>query len=410
LYFFADKLKGKTLEKKRGAMAVTEAIYQDEREIFKHFSIFCSNKAKVFLRDRNVEFEATFKECKNGEVFLSSVVNANGLSLENYRMRPLDAEVSFGSDTFLFVAYPTSANSFSLPDVLRSHPKRRYPRITVIGNPYISKMYTIVTVRVVDPSIEDNELAQKIHLILSTIESNLVRSENYSMAKVTLYDGSEKSVIVQMLREYKRPFVVFNTGNLTIKDENFLSYENYVKFMMEKGASRDAIMAQLDKIKDFYVKNAIKSEIIVPLIFEEEVIGQIRVVTQKDYINKSHVIRLNSLAVNAIDNLFTKCAFEVVAKEPQPVIDLGVMGIKILVTDPDLYRYIRLGRRVYVQLYFPDDTVIKTMATIVNVYDPTPEGHQPIGVKLSSNLDWKDKRKLEEFIQSVIRLEKTQPS
>ncbi len=391
-------------------MALTEAIYQDEREIFKHFSIFCSNKVKIILRDRNTEFEATCKECKNGEVFFSSVTNPNGLSLESYRMRPLEAEISFGSDTFLFIAYPTSGNSISLPDVLRSHPKRRYPRIMVQGNPRISKMYTIVSVRVVDPSIEDEELAKKIHLILSTIESNLVRSENYAMAKVTLYDGTEKSVIVQMLKEYKKPFVVFNTSNLTIKDENFLSYENYVKFMLEKGANRDAIMAQLDKIKDFYVKNAIKSEIIVPLIFEEETIGQIRVVTQKDYINKSHVIRLNSLAINAIDNLFTKCAFEVVAKEPQPVVDLGVMGIKILVTDPDLYKYIRLGRRVYIQLYFPDDTMIKTMATIVNIYDETPEGFKPIGVKLSSNLDWKDKRKLEEFIQSVIRLEKIEPS
>jgi len=388
-------------------MAITEAIFQDEREIFKHFSIFCSNKLKVILRTSNTEFEAICKECKNGEVFFSSVTNPHGQSLENYKMRPLDGEISFGSDTFLFTAYPTSASSISLPDVLRSHPKRRYPRIMVQGNPYISKMYTIVSVRVVDPSIEDNELSQKIHLIISTIESNLVRSENYSMAKVTLYDGTEKSVIVQMLKEYKRPFVVFNTSNLTIKDENYLSYENYVKFMMEKGANREAIMTQLDKIKDFYIKNAIKSEIIVPLIFEEETIGQIRVVTQRDYINKSHVVRLNSLAVNAIDNLFTKCSFEVVAKEPQPVIDLGVMGIKILITDGDLYKYIRLGRRVYIQLYFPDDTVIKTMATIVNLYDDTPEGHKPIGVKLSSNLDWKDKRKLEEFIQSVIRLEKT---
>jgi hypothetical protein len=45
------------------------------------------------------------------------------------------------------------------------------------------------------------------------------------------------------------------------------------------------------------------------------------------------------------------------------------------------------------------------MATIINVYDDTPEGYKVVGVKFSANIDWRDKDKLNEFIQSVLRLQ-----
>ncbi len=49
--------------------------------------------------------------------------------------------------------------------------------------------------------------------------------------------------------------------------------------------------------------------------------------------------------------------------------------------------------------------MIKCMATIINVYDDTPEGYKVVGVKFSANIDWRDKDKLNEFIQSVLRLQ-----
>ena len=45
---------------------------------------------------------------------------------------------------------------------------------------------------------------------------------------------------------------------------------------------------------------------------------------------------------------------------------------------------------------------------IVNLYGDSDEGYKIIGVKFSSNLDWKDKQKLDEFIQSVMRLQNTE--
>lgn len=387
---------------------ITEEIYRDERELSKVIALICANGATGQFKDKDVRFNVRFKEIKGDQIILSNIeCSKPSVTFESYNMRPMEAEVTLGGNVYLFMAVPMSNRAISMPDQIKSHPKRKSVRIKIAGNPFISKMFSMVSLKVVDPTIQDEELSKKIHLILNTIESTLVRSENYDIAKISLFDGTEKSTIVKIIKKYQKPFIVFDTGNLSKKDESVLTYEDYVKYLSEEGSNFTDILEQLDKIKEFYQKNRIKSEAVVPLIFEEEVIGQIRVVSLVDQINKTHVLRLNSLALNAVDNLFTKCAFEVVSKEPQNILDLGVNGAKILVTDPDLYKYIRLMRRVYMQLHFPDETVIKTMATIVNIYEDTAEGFKMIGIKFSANMDWKDKTKLDEFIQSVVRLQNT---
>lgn len=387
---------------------ITEETFREEKDIIKVISIMCANGATGYLTDRDIRFTVRFKEMKNGQAIFSHVeCSKPGVTLESYNMRPLSTEVTLGGNIYLFTAYPMGPKVISLPEEIKSHPKRKNVRIKVSGNPFISKMFSLVSLKVVDPSIQDEELSKKIHLIMNTIESTLVRSENYDLAKITLFDGTEKSTVVKILKKFQKPFVVFDATNLSIKDDSVLTYEDFVKFLSEEGADFKAILAQLDKIKEFYQKNRIKGEAVVPLVFEEEVIGQIRVLTVKEPIAKPHVLRLNSLALNAVDNLFTKCAFEVVSKEPQTIIDLAVSGAKFMITDPDLYKYVRLMRRVYLQLNFPDETVIKTMATIVNLYDDTAEGYKVLGVKFSANMDWKDRSKLDEFIQSVVRLQNT---
>lgn len=385
---------------------ITEEIYQDEKEIMKVMSIMCANGATAIMKDHDVKFNVRCKEIKNGQIFFSQVeASKPGVTLDNFNMRMLDSEVSLGGNIYLFTAVPTSARSISIPDTIKSHPKRKFTRIKISGNPFINKMYCMLSVKVVDPGIQDEELSKKIHLIMNTIESTLIRSENYDIAKISLFDGTEKSTIVKILKKFQKPFVVFETSNLPLKGENVLTYEDYVKYLSEEGTNHNEIVGQLNKIKEFYLKNKIKSEAVVPLVFEEEVIGQIRVVSLKSTISKPNVLRLNSLALNAVDNLFTRCAFEVVSKEPQILLDMGVNGAKIMVTEPDLFKYVRVMRRVYMQIFFPDETVIKTMATVANLYDDTPEGYKVIGVKFSSNIDWKDKNKLDEFIQSVVRLQ-----
>jgi hypothetical protein len=388
---------------------VTEELYRDEKEVVKLVSIMCANGANGVLKDRDIRFNVRLKEVKNDQVYFTSVESSNPtVTLDTFNMRPLDGEINMGGNVYLFNAIPMSGKSISLPEEIRSHPKRKNIRIKVSGNSFISKMYAIVSLKVVDPTIQDEELSKKIHLIMNTIESTLVRSENYDLAKISLFDGTEKSTVIKIIKKLEKPFVVFDTANLSIKDESVLTYEDYVRFLSEERADYKNILEQLDKIKEFYQKNKIKSEAIVPLIFEEEVIGQIRVVSMKAAINKPNVMRLNNLALNAVDNLFTKCAFEVVSKEPQTIIDLATAGAKFMITDPDFYKYIRLMRRMYLQLNFPDETIIKTMATIVNIYDDTVEGYKVIGLKFSLNMDWKDKNKLDEFIQSVVRLQNSE--
>lgn len=385
---------------------VTEELYQDEKEIYKIASIICANSASGLLKDSDIKFNVRFKEIKNQQIFFSQVESSKpGVNFESYNMRQLEAEISLGGNIYLFTAVPMSGKSISLPELIKSHPKRKNVRIKVSGNPFISKMYALISLKVVDPSIQDEELSKKIHLIMNTIESTLVRSENYDIAKISLFDGTEKSTISKLLKKFQKPFIVFDTTNMSIKDESVLTYEDYVKFLSEEGANFNDILSQLDKIKEFYQQNKMKSEAVVPLVFEEEVIGQIRVVSLKESIARPHILRLNNLALNAVDNLFTKCAFEVVSKEPQTLLDIAVSGAKFMITETDLYKYVRLMRRVYLQLYFPDASIIKTMATIMNIYDDTYEGYRVIGVKLSANMDWKDKTKLDEFIQSVVRLQ-----
>jgi hypothetical protein len=388
---------------------ITEELLKEEKEITKIIAIMCANGTTGLLADRENKFNVRFREIKNGQVVFSKVEsNKPDLSFESYNMRPLEAEITLGSSVYLFTAVPMGPKSISIPEMVKSHPKRKAVRIKIANNSFIQNMYSLLSVKVVDPTIQDEELSRKIHLIMNTIESTLVRSENYDIAKITLFDGTEKSAIVRLIKRFQKPFVVFDTKNLSQKEETVLTYENFVKTLSEEGSNFNEILSQLDKIKEFYQKNNIKSEAIVPLIFEEEVIGQIKVVSVKENISRPNVIRLNNLAINAVDNLFTKCAFEIVSKTPQTIMDMGVAGAKIIVSEADFYKYVRLMKRLYLQLYFPDKTIIKTMSTIVNLYDDTLEGYKLIGVKFSGNMDWKDKNKLDEFIQSVIRLQNSE--
>ena len=387
---------------------ITEEIYQDEKEIIKIIMVLCSNNATGILRDRDISFFVKFKDYRNGLVYFSNVESKSpGYNFEQFSMKAFDAEITLGSSIYLFTAVQAGPKSIGLPGILKSHPKRKTTRIKVSGNSFISKMYAILSVKVVDPTIQDQELSQKIHLIINTIESNLVRSENYKLAKISLFDGTEKSAIVKLLKKNRKPFVVFDTTDLTLKEDNILTYEDYVKILSEAGMNIKDILVQLDKMKEFYQKNNIRSEAIVPLIFDEEVIGQIRVASDKESINKSNVMRLNSTAMGAVDNLFTKCAFEIVSGEPQTLMDMSTGGIKFIVTEANMYKYLVLMKRIFVQLFFPDNSVIKTMATIVNLYPDTSEGWKIVGVKFSANIDWKDKQKLDDFIQSVVRLQNT---
>jgi hypothetical protein len=386
---------------------IVEEIYEDEKDITKVMALFCGNQARAKIKDRDLIFSVRFKEIKSGQVYFSSVESTdNSVSLDDYHMRPLATETVLGGNIYLFQAIPVSARSIAMPDLIKAHPKRKHPRIKVSGNPVISKMYATISMKVVDFTVQDEELARKIHLIISTIESHLVRSENYDIAKVSLFDGTEKNIVTRLIKKTKKPFVVLDSNNFKVKDELVLGYEDYIKFLIEEGYKRDDIMSQLDKVKEFYIKNHILSEAIIPLVFEDEAIGQIRVVSLKEKIAKAQIRRLMSLAMNAVENLFEKCSFEILSKEPQIVLDLSVGGGKLLITETDMFKYIRLLKRIYIQLYFPDESMIKTMATVINTYDNTEDGFKTIGVKFSANIDWRDKQKLDDFIQSVLRLEK----
>ncbi len=388
---------------------ITEELYKEEKEIMKMIAIMCANGASGILSDRDNKFHVRFREIKGDQILFSKVEsNKPDLNLESYNMRPLEAEITLGANVFLFTAVPMSGKSISVPEMIKSHPKRKTVRIKIAGNTFIQKMYALISVKVVDPTIQDEELSRKIHLIMNTIESTLVRSENYDIAKISLFDGTEKSTIIKLLKKFQKPFVVFDTNNMSLRDETVLTYEDFVKTLSEEGSNFNEILSQLDKIKEFYQKNQIKSEAIVPLVFEEEVIGQIKVVSLKELIIRPNVIRLNNLAINAVDNLFTKCAFEIVSKTPQSIIDISVNGAKFIVSEADFYKYMRLMKRLYLQLYFPDETVIKTMSTLVNIYEDTAEGYKIIGIRFSANMDWKDKNKLDEFIQSVVRLQNSE--
>ncbi len=386
---------------------ITEEIYDDEKEVTRVVSLFCNNQIQAKISDHGTTFEVRLKDVRNGEINFTQVTTETpGADFNDYLMRPMSGEVSLGTSVYLFETIPLSKSTLSLPEIIKAHPKRKHSRITIRGNQYITNMYSTISMKVVDFTIQDEELAKKIHLIISTIESHLTRSENFDMAKVTLFDGTEKNIITRLIKKQKKPFIVFDSNNFKVKDDMFLSYTDYIKFLSEEGYDIKNIMSQLDKVKDFYLQNNIRSEAIVPLVFEDEAIGQIRVVSLKEKIQSPQARRLVSLSQNAVENLFEKCAFEIVSKTPQEIIDISVGGGKFSITAQDMFKYIRQMKRIYIQLKFPDESVIKTMATIVNTYDyeSTPT-ERLIGIKFSANIDWRDKEKLNEFIQSVVRLE-----
>ncbi len=317
-----------------------------------------------------------------------------------------EVQVNFGQNTFIFYSDVIAENLLSIPNFIVAHPKRKYRRIKVFGNPLIKKMYALVSMKVVDLNIKNEDIVKKIKLILSTIESHLRRSENYDVAKITLFDGTEKNVITELIKQSKKPFAVLNTRDFKVKHPSFLSYEDYIKKLNEKGYELKAIMAHLDKIKDYYSTKGIKGEVIVPLIMDEEVVGQIRVMSLKEPLTVAHVKRLIQTADTAVSKLLEQGSFELVTKEPQIVNDLSVGGIGLTISEKEMYKYIRPMKRIFIQLFFPDDTHIKSMATIVNIY--TDPGVEPvrIGAKFSENMDHKDRQKLQEFINSIIQLER----
>ncbi len=386
---------------------IIEEAYEDPKEISRIVALMCSNQATAQLTNRDIFFKVRFKEIRKGDIYLSVLEsNQKDAKLSNFSMFPFDAEVFLGGNVYLFNSIPVSEHSITMPEKVQAHPKRKNRRIQIYENPVISKMYASISMKVVDFSVSDQELSTQIHYVMSTIESQLKRSENYDIAKVTLFDGTEKNLITKIIKKEKKPFVVFDSSNFKVKDEMVLTYEDYIKHLSEQGYAIGDIMAQLDKMKEFYLENEIKGEAIVPLIFEDEAIGQIRVISRKNPLGKPQVRRLITLSLNAVENLFERCSFEIVSKEPQIIKDLSTGGSKFIITEPDIFKYIKLMRRIFIQIFFPDNTLVKTMGTIVNIYDPTPDNLQQIGIKFSANIDWKEKTKLDEFIQSVIRLEK----
>src|SRR5258708_2798449 len=127
---------------------ITEEYYRDEKEIYKIVGLLCANNITAVLKDRDVQFNVRFKEFKNGQVFFSSVESSvPAYTLDKFNMRPLDAELLMGGNIYLFTAFPVTSKSISMPDSIKSHPKRKNTRIKVLGNPFISKMFMTVSVK-----------------------------------------------------------------------------------------------------------------------------------------------------------------------------------------------------------------------------------------------------------------------
>lgn len=387
---------------------ITEEKLEEFEKIAKILSYIKSNKTIVNLKTKNgIWVTANVSNFSSMDITLSnvSVVTANSSISECVGVEA-EFESYYGANTIRFDTTFLNENTIKFPQLAIMHAKRKYPRILVKGNPLITEMKAVFSMKVIDPTIKDSTLAQKIDAILKTIESNIRRSENYDFAKVFLFDGSEKSAIYSLIKILKKPFVVFDTSNIKLKEDFVITYEDYVKFLAQSGKSYTEISKSVEEIKEFYQSNKILSEAIVPIFFDEEVIGVIRVLSKTQKLSTGMIKRLISVSQNASLKLETEGSFEIITKDPQEIIDLSVGGIRTIIKDQIFNKYLRMGKRVFCQLYFPDSTTIKTLASVVNVYSRIENEIVDAGLKFSGNMDWKDRNKLENFVNSIIDLEK----
>ncbi|MGC8766466.1 MAG: DUF1577 domain-containing protein [Brevinematia bacterium] len=387
---------------------VTEERLEDFERIAKILSYIKTNKTLVNLKTKNgIWVTANVDNFSSMDIVLSNInVVTSNSSISECLGVEAEFEGSYGANTIRFDTEFIKENVIKFPQIAIMHAKRKYPRIAVKNNPLISGMNVVFSMKVIDPTIKDSTLSQKIEAIIKTIESNIRRSENYDFARVFLFDGSEKSAIYSLIKMVKKPFVVFDTSNIKIKEDFVLTYEDYIKFLAQSGKSYTEISNSVEEIKSFYQSNKILSEAIVPIFFDEEVIGVIRVLSKTQKLSSGMIKRLISVSQNASLKLETEGSFEIITKEPQEIIDISVGGIRSIIRDELFNKYIRLGKRVFCQIYFPDNTTIKTLSSVANVYSRIENEIVDLGLKFSANMDWKDRNKLENFVNSIIDLEK----
>ncbi len=387
---------------------ITEEIIDSQDRVSKILQYFIeTNSSFTITTDNGIKITCRPKSYDGSRIELKDVeVVTQNAKLEECVGREGEVETVYGSNTARFDVIFVEPSVVKSPYRIIIHPRRKYSRVKVKGNPLVSDMYCIVSMKVIDPSIKDSSLQQKIDAILKTVESNLKRSENYDFAKVMLFDGTEKGVVYQLVKKYKKPFVVMDTSNIKLKEDFVLTYEDYIKFLAQAGKSYSEISQQIDEIRGFYISNKIISEAIVPIFFDEEVIGIMRVVSKRTRLSAGNVKRLQSISQTASLKLETEGSFEVITKDPQEIIDISLGGMRVIILDDIMTKYVRLGKRLFVQMYFPDKSAIKTLAAVMNIYGKPMENMVDIGVKFSSNMDWKDKTKLENFINSIIELER----
>ncbi|MEN2998231.1 MAG: DUF1577 domain-containing protein [Brevinematia bacterium] len=387
---------------------ITEEIIEDQGRIEKILSYLKENKSTLSLKTNNgivVSFAISDFSANIINIKEVTVITGNSSIEECIGVGAL-VEAGYGANTVKFDSVLLDKTVLKFPYRLIMHPKRKYVRIDVKGNPLITNMYTILSMKVIDPTIKDSTLQQKIDAILKTIESNIRRSENYDFAKVMLFDGSEKSVIYHLVRLHKKPFAVFDTSNIKIKEDFVVSYEDYIKFLSQAGKSYSEISKSIDEIRQFYIENRIISEAVVPIMFDEEAIGVIRVMSKTQKLSPGMIKRLVGVSQNASLKLETEGAFEIITRDRQEIMDISVGGMRVVIKDPIFPKYTRLGKRVFCQVYFPDTTSIKTLASVANIYGRVEDTLVDVGLKFSSNIDWKDKTKLENFVNSIIDLER----
>lgn len=387
---------------------ITEEIVEDFERIGKILQYLKENKAIVFIKtDNGISVTSVIDDFSPEVINLKdvSVITGNSSIDECVGVVSL-AEAGYGANTVKFDTVFLDKSVIKFPQRLIMHPKRKYVRIAVKGNPLITNMNSIISMKVIDPTIKDKTLQEKIDAILKTIESNVRRSENYDFAKVMLFDGSEKSVVYNLVKLYRKPFVVLDTGNIKLKEESILTYEDFIKFLAQSGKSYSDISRSVEEIKQFYVANRVLSEAVVPIFFDEDVIGIIRVMSKTQKLSMGMVKRLIGVSQTASLKLETEGAFEIITKEPQEIVDISVGGMRVVIRDPLFSKYIRMGRRVFCQIYFPDTTFIKTLASVANIYGKVEDTLIDVGLKFSMNMDWKDKTKLENFVNSIIDLER----
>lgn len=387
-------------------MIVEERIDIPEK-VVSTISNLCSAKVGFELKtESGLWFEGGLEKVEADGIVVNMKLITQNARIEEAIGERGEIEANYGANTYRFDTVILSANKLQIPILITIHPKRKFPRIKIEGNPLVENMYAMLFMKVVDPRIKDEELIKKINMVITSLQSHLLRAEKYDLAVVKLFDGTEKGEIIELIKEQRKPFVMFDIKNIKQKEEGVITYEDLIKRLNQKGYDYKKIMEIIEKVKESYQKNQVVAEAYIPLIFEDESIGYIRVLNKQERLSISQVKRLMQLAEKTVDDLLTNCSFEIATKKPQKVHDLSLGGICVSIDEELMTKYVRPMKRVYIQLFFPDETSIKTLGTIVNIYSPQWEPVKKVGIRFSATMDWRDKEKLRKFIETEIDLEK----